>query len=85
MEHAGCPPASLAGSRTGVFGGASGSDYARLLDSGSPTAAHYGTGSAMAVLANRLYRHHVGTSETALIHETSPAVVKGRRGHLPSS
>nr|QEO74705.1 phosphopantetheine-binding domain-containing pro [uncultured bacterium] len=52
MEHAGC---SLAGSRTGVFIGASGSDYARLLDqSGTPTAAHSGTGNAMAVLANRL-------------------------------
>ncbi|MEX2631027.1 MAG: SDR family NAD(P)-dependent oxidoreductase [Tistlia sp.] len=55
IEQAGYAPAALAGSRTGVFVGASGSDYARLLDrSERPTEAHYGTGSAMAVLANRI-------------------------------
>jgi acyl transferase domain-containing protein/enoyl-CoA hydratase/carnithine racemase/acyl carrier protein/NAD(P)-dependent dehydrogenase (short-subunit alcohol dehydrogenase family) len=55
IEHAGYAPASLAGSRTGVFIGASGSDYARLLDQARrPAEAHYGTGSSMAVLANRI-------------------------------
>jgi acyl transferase domain-containing protein/enoyl-CoA hydratase/carnithine racemase/aryl carrier-like protein/SAM-dependent methyltransferase len=55
VEHAGHAPKTLAGTRTGVFVGASGSDYARLLDqSGLPTEAHYGTGSSMAVLANRI-------------------------------
>ncbi|MEX2455554.1 MAG: SDR family NAD(P)-dependent oxidoreductase, partial [Rhodospirillaceae bacterium] len=55
IEHAGYAAESLAGSRTGVFIGASGSDYARLLDlSRRPVEAHYGTGSSMAVLANRL-------------------------------
>lgn len=55
IEHAGYAPDSLAGSRTGVFIGASGSDYARLMDqSGRLAEAHTGTGSSMAVLANRL-------------------------------
>ncbi|HEY0838303.1 MAG TPA: type I polyketide synthase, partial [Azospirillum sp.] len=55
IENAGYAAGTLAGSRTGVFIGASGSDYARLLDqSGQPAEAHYGTGSSMAVLANRI-------------------------------
>jgi acyl transferase domain-containing protein/enoyl-CoA hydratase/carnithine racemase/acyl carrier protein len=55
IEQAGYAPNSLAGSNTGVFIGASGSDYARLLDQlGVPVDAHYGTGSSMAVLANRI-------------------------------
>src|SRR5690606_11624528 len=55
IEQAGHAPAELAGSTTGVFIGASGSDYARLLDrSGRPTEAHYATGSSLAVLANRI-------------------------------
>ncbi|MEE7626363.1 SDR family NAD(P)-dependent oxidoreductase [Methylobacter sp. Wu8] len=55
IEQAGYAPDLLAGSNTGVFIGASGSDYARLLDqSRSPVDAHYGTGNSMAVLANRI-------------------------------
>lgn len=55
IENASHAAARLAGSRTGVFVGASGSDYTRLLDqSGQPAEAHYGTGSSMAVLANRI-------------------------------
>jgi acyl transferase domain-containing protein/enoyl-CoA hydratase/carnithine racemase/acyl carrier protein len=55
IEHAGHAPDSLAGSATGVFIGASGSDYTRLLDRiDAPVDAHYGTGSSMAVLANRI-------------------------------
>ncbi|HTR88010.1 MAG TPA: SDR family NAD(P)-dependent oxidoreductase [Reyranella sp.] len=55
IEQAGYAPEALAGSATGVFVGASGSDYARLLDrSGRSPEAHYGTGSSMAVIANRI-------------------------------
>ncbi len=55
IEAAGLEPGMLAGSQTGVFIGASGSDYARLLDAlPGPVAAHYGTGSAMSVIANRI-------------------------------
>ena len=55
IEQAGYAQDSLTGSNTGVFIGASGSDYARLLDQSSqPVTAHYGTGNSMAVLANRI-------------------------------
>jgi polyketide synthase PksN len=55
IEDAGYSRESLAGSKTGVFIGASGSDYLRLLDnSGIPVDAHFGTGNSMAILANRL-------------------------------
>ncbi|WP_372156758.1 SDR family NAD(P)-dependent oxidoreductase [Xanthomonas campestris pv. fici] len=57
IEHGGHAPDELAGSRTGVFIGASGSDYARLMGSGEGAPdidAHYGTGASTAVLANRL-------------------------------
>jgi acyl transferase domain-containing protein/NAD(P)-dependent dehydrogenase (short-subunit alcohol dehydrogenase family)/acyl carrier protein len=55
LEEGGVSPHSLKGSNTGVFIGASGSDYARLLlEKGIDVEAHHGTGSSMAVLANRL-------------------------------
>ncbi len=55
IEHAGYAADLFKGSNTGVFIGASGSDYARLLEQcRAPVDAHYGTGSSMAVLANRL-------------------------------
>ena len=55
LEHAGYAPSGLAATRTGVFIGASGSDYSRLIDQlPEPIDAHYGTGVSMAVLANRI-------------------------------
>ncbi|WP_160717059.1 SDR family NAD(P)-dependent oxidoreductase [Chitinophaga solisilvae] len=55
MEHAGYPAKSFAGSDTGVFIGASGADYSRLLDQHPESAgAHYGIGSSMSMLPNRL-------------------------------
>ena len=55
MEAAGYCPKQLAKSNTGVFIGASGSDYGRLLDQSSlPVDARFATGSSMAVLANRI-------------------------------
>ena len=55
LEDAGYAAQSLAGSPTSVYIGASGSDYARLLDqSGYDPTAHSGTGGSMAVLANRI-------------------------------
>jgi acyl transferase domain-containing protein/enoyl-CoA hydratase/carnithine racemase/aryl carrier-like protein/SAM-dependent methyltransferase len=55
LEDAGLSPAKLAGSSTGVFVGASGSDYQRAMDAtGVPVEPHHGTGTAMSVIANRL-------------------------------
>ncbi len=55
LEDAGCSLASLSKSCTGVFVGASGSDYSRLLDkTNTPIEAHFGTGSALALLPNRI-------------------------------
>ncbi|MCP5005914.1 MAG: polyketide synthase, partial [Planctomycetes bacterium] len=55
LEDAGILPESLKNSDTGVFIGASGSDYAHLLyDAGVEVEAHLGTGSSLAVLANRI-------------------------------
>ncbi|GLZ31544.1 hypothetical protein Lesp02_37320 [Lentzea sp. NBRC 105346] len=52
LEHAGIAPTSLAGGGTGVFVGISNNDYARLL--GDRLDAHYGTGNALSIAANRL-------------------------------
>ena len=55
LEDAGIAPGSLAGSRTGVYLGASTYDHgAGLLASGTPADAYDGTGSALSVIANRL-------------------------------
>ncbi|GAA2632256.1 hypothetical protein GCM10010399_75700 [Dactylosporangium fulvum] len=55
LEDAGIPPASLAGSRTGVFVGISSSDYGRLLAREPELhAAYTGTGQALSVAANRI-------------------------------
>jgi acyl transferase domain-containing protein len=55
LEHAGLPPHKLKGSRTGVFIGISGNDYAHLLlrNSSDPDA-YLGTGNANSIAANRL-------------------------------
>lgn len=56
IEDAGLSPSVLAGSETGVFVGASGSDYhLRLCEQPIETVeGHFALGSSMAVLANRL-------------------------------
>ncbi|MFE6286676.1 SDR family NAD(P)-dependent oxidoreductase [Streptomyces sp. NPDC057877] len=54
VENAGIRPSSLAGSRTGVFVGATLSDYADLLGrKGERVAAHSITGHVQSVIANR--------------------------------
>lgn len=55
LENAFVPPASLAGSRTGVFVGISSYDYSRLqFDSPEMIDAYAGTGNAHSIAANRL-------------------------------
>lgn len=55
LEDAGINPASLAGSNTGVFVGASSNDYAaRLSRAGTPPQMYRVTGNSHAVLANRV-------------------------------
>ena len=55
LEDAGIPPVSLWESKTGVFIGASGSDYAKVLEANvEKIEAHFGLGTSLAVLPNRL-------------------------------
>ncbi|EYF04556.1 Long-chain-fatty-acid--CoA ligase [Chondromyces apiculatus DSM 436] len=55
LEDAGYPAESVAHTDASVFIGASGSDYGRLLEtSGVAPGPHFGSGSSMAVLANRI-------------------------------
>ncbi|HWP96054.1 MAG TPA: SDR family NAD(P)-dependent oxidoreductase [Syntrophomonadaceae bacterium] len=55
LEDAGYPVRQVSGSKTGVFIGASGSDYNKLLERNLvEIEAYYGTGTSMAVLPNRL-------------------------------
>lgn len=55
LEDAGVPPARLRGTRTGVFVGASNTDYSRLIQAaGLPTEAHHATGTSLAIIPNRL-------------------------------
>ncbi|WP_165836439.1 SDR family NAD(P)-dependent oxidoreductase [Taibaiella soli] len=54
MEDAGIPPSRLSGTNTGVFTGVFNFDYKELAERGSAIAAHYGTGTSTAVVANRL-------------------------------
>ena len=55
FEHAGLPPASLAGSRCGVFIGVSNDDYSRLQQqAGLVPDLYAATGQAFSVVANRI-------------------------------
>lgn len=55
LEDAGIPPSRLAGSATGVYVGASATDYADLrLGDPAGGGAHFLTGSSLGILANRL-------------------------------
>ena len=55
LEHAGIAPASLSGSRTGVFVGIGGNDYAqRQVQAGAPLDIYFGTGNTLSAAAGRL-------------------------------
>ncbi|HEU4887433.1 MAG TPA: SDR family NAD(P)-dependent oxidoreductase [Thermoanaerobaculia bacterium] len=54
LEDAGYPASKLAGGNTGVFVGASGSDYNVLLQRHGNVDAHMGTSTAASVLPNRI-------------------------------
>ncbi|MGW1642842.1 type I polyketide synthase [Streptomyces lavendulae] len=54
FERAGIDPAALRGSRTGVFAGTNGQDYARLSTSPEDFDGYLGTGNAAAVISGRL-------------------------------
>lgn len=55
LEHAGIRPSSLAGSRTGVYVGASSSDYMnRFLANAAAGDVHMMTGNTLSIISNRL-------------------------------
>lgn len=54
IEDAGHRPSSLAGTRTGVFIGATTHDYYELLTRSGHLDSHLGTGTSQSILANRL-------------------------------
>src|SRR6266508_1765833 len=71
LEDAGVLPASLKGSNTGVFVGASNCDYSRLIqEAGLEIEAHYGVGSSLAILANRL-SYFLDLSGPSLVVDTA--------------
>ncbi|WP_433589367.1 SDR family NAD(P)-dependent oxidoreductase [Candidatus Profftella armatura] len=69
IEDAGYDSSKLSGSNTGVFIGASGSDYTRLLSDyiKIPVNAHHCIGNSMAVLANRISYFYNFTGPSLLI------------------
>ncbi|WP_190093446.1 SDR family NAD(P)-dependent oxidoreductase [Streptomyces melanogenes] len=55
LEDAGYSPSAVSGTPTGVFIGASGSDYQRVMDTRRlPVRAHSGLTTSMAIIANRV-------------------------------
>ncbi|MFF2351077.1 type I polyketide synthase [Kitasatospora sp. NPDC058115] len=54
FERAGLDPASLRGTRTGVYAGTNGQDYARLSNSPEDFDGYLGTGNAAAVVSGRI-------------------------------
>ncbi len=90
LEDAGYSKDALSGSQTGVFVGASGSDYRLLLEQHQvEVEAHMGTGNATSVLANRLsyfYNFHgpslqidtACSSSLVAVHEAVQAMQSGQ-------
>lgn len=71
LDDAGCPPAGLAKSRTGVFIGASTADYRDHLVSGSPDLEVYDvTGSSNSFAAGRL-SYSLGLTGPSLVVDTA--------------
>jgi acyl transferase domain-containing protein len=54
LERAGIEPGSVRGSRTGVFAGTNGQDYAALVGAGHGLEGHDGTGNAASVISGRV-------------------------------
>ncbi|WP_236710524.1 type I polyketide synthase, partial [Streptomyces sp. 150FB] len=77
VEHAGATPASLAGTRTGVFVGAGWDDYATLRRQAAPTEIthHTSVGAQRAIIPNRL-------SHTLGVHGPSQLVDTGQSSSL---
>ena len=70
LERLGTDPASLRGSRTGVFVGGGAQDYAELARTTADTAGYLATGNAPAVLAGRL-AYVLGTEGPAVTVDTA--------------
>ncbi|MBP2472362.1 candicidin polyketide synthase FscB [Crossiella equi] len=72
LEHAGLPPAGLAGSRTGVFLGSSGQGHFTLFtgETAESSAGHVGMGSAGSVLSGRV-AYSLGLAGPALTVDTA--------------
>jgi acyl transferase domain-containing protein/NAD(P)-dependent dehydrogenase (short-subunit alcohol dehydrogenase family)/acyl carrier protein len=89
LEDAGYAPGSLAGSKTGVFIGVSGSDYGRLLDDRPDEIdVHFGIGASSAVIPNRIsyfYDFHgpslaidtACSSSLVAVHEAVRSILAG--------
>jgi acyl transferase domain-containing protein/acyl carrier protein len=72
LEHAGQSPAGLLGSRTGVFLGLSGNDYAAVATAGGPTELdpYFAMGSAVSAAAGRL-AYTLGLQGPAVVMDTA--------------
>ena len=89
LEDAGYPTKAVHGSKTGVFIGACGSDYSKLLDRNiEKIEAHYGAGTSLAIIPNRIsyfYDFHgpsikidtACSSSLVAIHEALESLKKG--------
>ncbi|MBA3773529.1 MAG: polyketide synthase dehydratase domain-containing protein, partial [Ramlibacter sp.] len=89
LEDAGYTAQSVAGSRTGVYVGASGSDYEILLKDGREVEALSGLGSAMSVIPNRISHYYdlrgpsiqvdaACSSSLVALHEAAQALRAGQ-------
>jgi acyl transferase domain-containing protein/thioesterase domain-containing protein/acyl carrier protein len=70
LEDAGVDPASLRGTQTGVFAGAGGSDYARLLAAAPPGVGTLITGGSSSVISGRV-SYSLGLEGPAMTIDTA--------------